>query len=68
MTWYVEQLLRDGTVASRLKVADDATVVTLGRALDPLSLALDDVANARVLRLPHLLVASLALSCFRSPR
>lgn len=34
MTWYVEQLLRDGSTLSRLQVADDASAIRIGRALD----------------------------------
>ncbi len=41
MTWYVEQLLRDGSVLSRLKIKDDAALIRIGRALDN-DVVLDD--------------------------
>ncbi len=41
MTWYVEQLLRDGSTLSRLQVAENASAIRIGRALDN-DVVLDD--------------------------
>ena len=41
MTWYVEQLLRDGSVLSRLKLDPSTTQIRFGRALDN-DVVLDD--------------------------
>ncbi len=41
MTWYVEQLQRDGAVLSRLQIKEDASVITIGRALEN-DVVLDD--------------------------